>query len=123
MKLKGKIQRILPMQSGVSKNNGKEWQKVEFVVEESDKQHPDTLCICAFNDKVTELVGINQGDEVEVEFDCRVNEYNGRVYNSLMLYKIEKVGTPQQATQPQPQPMQQPQQGQLFNGNDDGLPF
>lgn len=106
MKLKGKIQRMLPMQSGVSKNNGKEWQKVEFVVEESGKTHPDTLCICAFNDKVTELVGINQGDEVEVEFDCRVNEYNGRVFNSLMLYRIEKVGVPQPQA---PQPMQQPQ--------------
>jgi hypothetical protein len=110
------------MQSGVSKNNGKEWQKVEFVVEESDKTHPDTLCICAFNDKVTELVGINQGDEVEVEFDCRVNEYNGRVFNSLMLYNIEKVGAPQQAPQPMPQPQQPVRNDTIFQGDDD-LPF
>lgn len=123
MKLKGKIQKMLPMQSGVSKNNGKEWQKVEFVVEVSDnKTYPDTLCICAFNDKVTELVGINQGDEVEVEFDCKVNEYNGRVFNSLMLYKIEKVGAPQQAPQPMPQPQQPVRNDTIFQGGDN-LPF
>ena len=106
MILKGKIQRILPMQSGTSKNNGKEWQKVEFIVEENKESYPDIVCITAFNDKVSELVGYNAGDEVEVDFSCRCNEYNGRVYNSLNLFKIEKVGVPQQQA---PQPMQQPQ--------------
>lgn len=106
MKLKGKIQRILPIQQGTSKA-GNQWQKVEFIVEETGSEHPDILCISAMNDRVQELLGFNNGDDVEVDFSCRCNEYNGRVFNSLMLYRIEKVGVPQPQA---PQPMQQPQE-------------
>ena len=115
MRLKGKIQRIIPMQSGTSKA-GNEWQKVEFIVEETGTEHPDILCVAAMNDHVQELLGFSQGDEVEVEISCRCNEYNGRVYNSLNLFKIEKVGIPQPA--PQPQPVS----SATIQG-DDGLPF
>lgn len=121
MKLKGKIQRMLPMQQGTSKA-GNQWQKVEFIVEETGSEHPDILCISAMNDHVQELLGLNIGDAVEVDFSCRCNEYNGRVYNSLNLFKIEKVDAQQQQA---PQPMPQPQQVHnetLFQGNDD-LPF
>lgn len=121
MKLKCKIQRILPMQQGTSKA-GNNWQKVEFVVEETGSEHPDIICISAMNDHVQELLGFNNGDEVEVDFSCRCNEYNGRVYNSLNLFKIEKVGAPQQAPQPMPQPQQPVRNETLFQGNDD-LPF
>lgn len=121
MILKGKIQRILPLQSGTSQK-GNQWQKVEFIVEETGTDHPDVLCISAMNDHVEELMGINQGDAVEVYFSCRCNEYNGRVYNSLTLFKITKIGAAPQPQAPQPMPPT-PQQGQVFNGNDDGLPF
>lgn len=107
------------MQSGTSKA-GNEWQKVEFIVEESGEAYPDTLCITAFNEKVGELAGINPGDEVEVEFNCRVNEYNGRAYNSLSMFKIEKAATPQA---PAPLPEQQPFEKQQGSQTDDGLPF
>ena len=117
MKLKGKIQRILPMQSGTSKNNGMQWQKVEFIVEESRESYPDIICITAFNDKVSELVGYNAGDEVEVDFNCRCNEYNGRVFNSLLLFKITKVE--QQA----PQPPAQTQSPMQASDPGDDLPF
>lgn len=35
------------------------------------------------------------GNEVEVEFDIRGREYNGRIYNDLSHWKIEKVGQEQ----------------------------
>ena len=123
MKFTGKITKILPIQRGTGKTSGKEWQKVEFVIEENAEQYPDSLCIAAFNDKVEELVDINVGDLVDVEYNGRCNEYNGRVYNSLNLYKIVKIE--QQVAQQAPQPMPQPQQVHnetLFQGND-GLPF
>lgn len=123
MKFTGKITKILPIQRGTGKTSGKEWQKVEFVIEENAEQYPDSLCIAAFNDKVEELVGINVGDLVDVEYNGRCNEYNGRVYNSLNLYKIEKVGAPQQqAPQPMPQPQQPVRNDTIFQGGDD-LPF
>lgn len=122
MKFKGKITNILPMQSGTGKASGKEWQKVEFVVEEGAQQYPDSVCIAAFNDKVEELVGVNVGDTVEVDFNCRCNEYNGRVYNSLNLHKIEKAGGQQPAQQPAPQPSHE-RQDNLFGSSGDDLPF
>ena len=120
MTLKGKIQRLLPLQQGVSQK-GNQWQKVDFIVEESGAAYPDSLCITAFNDKVGELTDINPGDEVEVEFNCRVNEYNGRVYNSLSLFKIAKAA--QQVNTPAPMPQQQPFEQQQGPQNDDNLPF
>ena len=39
------------------------------------------------------------GDNVEVEFDIRGREYNGRVYNDLSHWKIEKIGQGQPATE------------------------
>ena len=38
------------------------------------------------------------GDEVEVEFTIRSTDYNGKVYNNLNHWKLDKVG----ATTPQP---------------------
>jgi len=96
MIFRGKIQKVLPIQTGTSKNSGNEWRKVEFIVEEI-AEYPDILCIAALNDKVDELMTVNVGDIVEVDFRCRCNEYNGRVYNSLSLYRITK----EQATAPQ----------------------
>lgn len=121
MNFTGKITKMLPIQRGTSKASGKEWQKVEFVIEENVEQYPDSLCIAAFNDKVEELVGINVGDIVNVEYNGRCNEYNGRVYNSLNLYKIEKVGAPQPA--PQPQQAQQPMSNVSIPQGGDDLPF
>lgn len=121
MILEGTIQRILPMQQGTSQK-GNEWQKVDFVVEESGSQHPDIVCVSAMNDHVQELLGLNVGDYVEVDFRCRCNEYNGRVYNSLTLFNIKKAPVnPQQA--PQPMPQQQAQAGTPLPIPGDDLPF
>lgn len=108
------------MQSGVSKQ-GNEWQKVDFIVEEADKPYPDIVCISAMNDHVQELLGFSSGDLVEVDFRCRCNDFNGRVYNSLTLFKVTKAGAPQQAPQPIPQPQEQASTPLPIPGDD--LPF
>lgn len=122
MILKGKIQRILPMQQGTSKA-GNNWQKVEFIVEEDAPQYPDTLCISAMNDHVQELLGLAIGDYVEVDFACRCNEYNGRVYNSLSLFKITKIGSAQAAQTAQQQQPVPPVSIENIMAVGDDLPF
>jgi len=52
------------------------------------------------------------GDEVEVEFTIRGQEYNGKVYNNLNHWKCEKLG--EVATTPAPPTAQ---------AEDDDLPF
>jgi hypothetical protein len=128
MVLRGKIQRILPMQQGTSKA-GNQWQKVEFIIEEIDTEYPDILCVSAMNDHVPELLGLNAGDLVEVELKCRVNEYNGRVYNSISLFKIVKA-KPQQVVEQQVMPQQgyapaqqPPTRNETIIAGGDDLPF
>jgi hypothetical protein len=36
-----------------------------------------------------QLNSINIGEEVEVSFDIRGNEYNGKYYNKLNAFKVE----------------------------------
>lgn len=54
----------------------------------------------------------NVGDFVEVEFNIKCREYQGKFYTNLDMWKIEKVGTPQPTAQ---------QMGDDTEG--DGLPF
>lgn len=132
----------MPTQTGTSQS-GKEWQKREFIIEETVGNYPNSLVITAFGDRVEKLNTLRVGDYVTARFDTQVREYNGRAFNNITLYDITQpqvqaqpmqqayIGEPQQAMpqqyqaapaqpyQPMPaQPMQQPQ-GQ----RGDDLPF
>jgi hypothetical protein len=46
-----------------------------------------------YAEHVNNFVKFNKvGDEVEVEFTIRSTEYNGKIYNNLNHWKIEKLG-------------------------------
>lgn len=66
----------------------------------------------------------NIGDTMTVHFGLRGNEYKGKYYNTLSVWKIE--GTPSQQIA-QPMPQSQRQYGQQPNSfppaQDSGLPF
>lgn len=91
---KGKVKSETPEQSGTSAA-GKEWVKKDFVLEETEGEYPNSLAVTNFNNKVS----INVGDSGEFYINSRVNEYNGKVYNSLNLWRVEKT-----AIQPEPNP-------------------
>jgi hypothetical protein len=40
------------------------------------------------NDRISELDQYGIGEELEISFDVRGREYNGKYYNSLNAYKI-----------------------------------
>lgn len=48
MEIKGKISKILPLETGISKA-GKEWKKQDVVLKQFDKFETD-VCITAFGD-------------------------------------------------------------------------
>ena len=89
----------MPTQTGTSQS-GKEWQKREFIIEETVGNYPNSLVITAFGDRVEKLNTLRVGDYVTARFDTQVREYNGRAFNNITLYDI---------TQPQAQAQQQPQ--------------
>ena len=99
LQVKGKIQQILKPESGVSRA-GKEWKKQEFVIE-TDEQFPRKICFTLFNDKVSLVDGLAQGEEVEVAFNVESREFNGKWYHNINAWKIDK---PAEENMPEPPP-------------------
>jgi hypothetical protein len=88
LQVKGKILRILPPESGVSRA-GKEWKKQEFVIE-TNEQFPRKVCFTLFNDKNALLSNVGEGDEVEVSFNLESREFNGKWYHNVNAWKIDQ---------------------------------
>jgi hypothetical protein len=93
--IKGKLIRILNVESGVARS-GNPWKKQEFVVETHD-QFPRKICFTLFNDKVSLLNGLSEGDEVEVSFDVESREFNNKWYHNINAWKIERGGEKENA--------------------------
>lgn len=122
MEIQGKIIAALPERSGVSARG--EWKSQTYVIE-TQGQYPKKLAFDVFGaDRITQF-NLQVGDIATVFFDFDAHEYNGRWFNQIRAYNVEKNG--QQVTQqPTPQPTanvanpqapQQPvpQQQNMFN--------
>ena len=97
MEITGKITKKLAPQKGVSARG--EWQKQEFVIEYQEGQYPSVVCFNVWGaDKVNELAGYSEGEEVKVSFNLSAREYAGRWYNDLRAWRIERVNTQQYST-------------------------
>ena len=89
MEIKGKIIAILPPREGVSKA-GKEWKIQEYVLETLDR-YPKKMMFSVFGAERIEQFNIKEiGEELTVKFDIDATEYNGRWYNSMAAWKVER---------------------------------
>jgi hypothetical protein len=107
MQVTGTIRTITEAQTGQSKD-GKEWKKITFVVSNNDG-FEGAEQIFAFEifgaEKVDKFLQYNkEGDTVDVDFNIRTNEYQGKYYTSLQAWKVFKADgqtqAPQQADAP-----------------------
>jgi len=80
----GKIKLISDTQSFPSG-----FTKREFVVTTSNDKFPQDLKFEVVKDKCSLLDSYQSGQEVQVTFDIRGNEYNGKYYVSLSCWKIQ----------------------------------
>ena len=97
MEFSGKIIAVLPLQSGQGRNG--EWKKQEYVIETHD-QYPKKMCFNLWGDKVDQFA-IQAGEELVVSFDIDCREYNGRWYNDIRAWKVERgQGAPMSASEP-----------------------
>ncbi len=91
-KVNGTLSKILPIESGTSKA-GDEWQKVSFIVTNSDgyEGREQNYCFQIFGiEKVENFQKYNQeGATVEVKFNIRTNEWKGKYYTELQAYRVE----------------------------------
>ena len=88
MELKGKIIKVLPLQSGEGRNGT--WKRQEYVLEYGD-QYPKQVCFGLRGSRVDQYP-LSEDDEVIVSFDLESREYNGRYYTDVKAWKIEKAG-------------------------------
>jgi len=90
MKVTGKIEKILETQTGTSKA-GKEWKKTSFVVKTED-EYNNLYCFEIFGDeKVDKFLQYNEeGNMVDVDFNVKTNEWQGKYFTSLDAWKVFK---------------------------------
>lgn len=89
MEFTGKIIAVLAPRGGVSKN-GNEWKVQEYVIEDHG-QYPRKMCFDVFGAEKIEQFNIQMGEELTVSFDVDAREYQGRWYNSIRAWKVDRV--------------------------------
>ena len=132
MEITRKIIAVLPANSGTSARTGNPWMSQTYVIE-TQGQYPKKLAFDVFGEERIKQFNIQQGEELTVRFDIDAHEYQGRYFNQIRAFNVEKSG--QQTTQqPTPQPtdnvantqaqQQAPQQQNMFNaGAQNATPY
>jgi hypothetical protein len=95
LKINGKIKLMLDVQTFDSG-----FTKREFVVTTLE-QYPQDIKLEVTQDRVSLLNSLKVNDVVDVSFNVRGNEYNGRYFVNLQAWKIE--ASAETSTPPAPQ--------------------
>lgn len=106
MEFTGRILKVLPQRSGISQKTGNEWKSQPFIFEYFENptdRWSDKVLLETMNENI--IAQIEEGVEVKIGFGHNVNEYNGRTYNEVRMYKFELVK--EQEPAPTEQPVQE----------------
>jgi single-strand DNA-binding protein len=108
MEIKGKIILIGEIQTIGDKG----FTKREFVIE-TNENYPQKVKFELNKDACSKVDQFKVGNGVEVSFNLRGNEYQGKYYVNLQAWKVIKIGEGAPVVQPESDPI----------GNEDDLPF
>lgn len=86
-KAEGKIHKIFD-----AEQKSASFQAREFVIEVADGQYPQMVKFQLVQDKCTLVDNYSEGDAVEVEFDLRGREWNGKYFTNLQAWRISRAG-------------------------------
>ena len=64
----------------------------EFVITTPDAKYPQDILFQTINDKMDVLESLGVGQQVEVSYNVRGREFNGRYYNTLDAWKVQVIG-------------------------------
>lgn len=142
LKIVGTIEKLMPISKGVS-STGREWVKQDIVMSMANGQFVKHFTAAVMGQERIDNFKLRVGDNIVAYLDIDAKEYNGRWYNSINIWKVERVGangnnndasngsqqrsSQTQSNQQQSEPMQ-PKQKQPeiiaspYNNGDD-LPF
>ena len=112
MEIKGKIHKLLPVQSGTGAKGA--WHKREFVIMTEDR-FPKAVCFALWNDDIDRIYNLKEGDIVYVSFDIESKEYNEKWFTNLKAFNVvlsqqpvEVVPAEQEVSPVQPVPTPEP---------------
>lgn len=104
MEITGKIIQILEARSGTSARTGSTWMSQSFVIEavEPGRQFPTRCVFDVFGEDRLRQFNIQAGEMLTVSFDLDAHEYQGRWYNSIRAWKVERPQIDPATGQPMP---------------------
>ncbi len=130
MEITGKIIHVLPERSGTSARG--EWKAQSFVIETRDQSCK--MVFDVFGAERLQRFNIKSGDEVTVFFDIDAHEYQGRWFNNIRAFDVQRLdaaaaqaagqaaAAAPQTTQAAPAPFP-PAQPDAAGESTDDLPF
>ena len=89
MEITGKIIAVLPERSGVSARSGAEWRCATYVLETME-QYPRKMCFEVFGTDRIQQLNIQAGQSYTISFDIDAHEYQGRWFNSIRAWKVDR---------------------------------
>lgn len=89
MEISGKIIVATEVRSGQSARTGNNWMAQDFVIE-THEQYPRRCVFSVFGEDRLKEFNIKPGEELTVYFDIDAHEYNGRWFNNLRAWKVER---------------------------------
>lgn len=90
MELIGKIIQVLPERSGTSARTGSEWRMASYVLETTTDRFPRKMVFEVFGSDKIQQFNIQVGEMVRVSFDIDAREYQGRWYNSIRAWNVDR---------------------------------
>ena len=89
MEITGKIIVACEPRGGVSARTGNSWKTQEFVIE-TVEQYPRKCMFNVFGEDRLREFNIKVGETMTVSFDIDAREYNGRWYNDIRAWKVDR---------------------------------
>ena len=87
MEVKGKVFKVLEVQSGTSKT-GNEWKKGGFVLE-TEGQYPKKICLTTWGAQVDQGAALQEGQEIVASIDIESREWNDKWFTDVKAWKID----------------------------------
>jgi hypothetical protein len=126
LKITGQVTKLLPIESGDKKDGSGKWYSQSIVIMQ-EGQYATEISLKALGVNFEKLKPILIGDNVEIKFNIKGREWQGKYYNDLQIWDIKKIGgesnQPSQPKQSPAQPVPAKEPETLNNESDDNLPF
>lgn len=86
----GTIVNVLPKVTGSSQRG--DWSKQEYVinVEGENDQYPRSICFQIFGEDRIASAALQINERVRVHLDIDCHEYNGKFYNQISCWKVDR---------------------------------